>query len=109
MDHEKRRRRVNTKLKRVNGSGRVRLLVRKTARHIYASLISPTGDVLKTFSDQALGKTISVASADALGRALGEFAKTAGVTKVYFDRNGYPYHGRVKTLAEAARGAGLEF
>ena len=109
MHWEKRRRRVNAKLKQVNGSGRARLLVRKTVRHIYACLIAPGGNVLKTVSDQSVGKTISVASASEVGHTLAEFAKTAGVTKVYFDRNGYPYHGRVKALAEAARAAGLEF
>ena len=48
-------------------------------------------------------------SAAAVGKALAERAKKAGVSSVVFDRGGYQYHGRVKALADAAREAGLEF
>lgn len=44
-----------------------------------------------------------------LGKALAEKAKTAGIERVCFDRNGYMYHGRIKSLADAAREAGLKF
>ena len=49
------------------------------------------------------------AAATAVGKRLGERALAKGVEKVYFDRNGKPYHGRVKALAEGAREAGLSF
>ena len=48
-------------------------------------------------------------AAKAVGTAIAEAAKAAGVTKVAFDRAGFMYHGRVKALAEAAREAGLDF
>ena len=48
-------------------------------------------------------------AATAVGKAIAEKAKAAGVTKVAFDRSGFKYHGRLKALADAAREAGLEF
>ena len=53
--------------------------------------------------------TGNVEAAKAVGRAIAERAKAAGVTKVAFDRAGFRYHGRVKALADAARESGLEF
>jgi large subunit ribosomal protein L18 len=53
--------------------------------------------------------TGNVDAAKAVGRAIAEKAKAAGVTKVAFDRAGFRYHGRVKALADAARESGLEF
>ena len=49
------------------------------------------------------------AAATVVGKVVAERAKTAGVTKVAFDRSGFKYHGRVKALAEAAREGGLDF
>jgi len=49
------------------------------------------------------------AQAKVIGKTIAERAKTAGVSKVVFDRGGYKYHGRVKALADAAREAGLQF
>ena len=51
----------------------------------------------------------NVAAAKSIGKLVAERAKEKGITKVVFDRGGYPYHGRVKALAESARAAGLEF
>jgi large subunit ribosomal protein L18 len=51
----------------------------------------------------------NIAAAKAIGKLVAERAKEKGVTRVVFDRGGYPYHGRVKALADAAREAGLEF
>jgi len=51
----------------------------------------------------------NVAAAKSIGKLVAERAKEKGITKVVFDRGGYPYHGRVKALADAARAAGLEF
>ena len=48
-------------------------------------------------------------AAEAIGKAVAERAKAAGVTKVCFDRGEFRYHGRVAALADAARAAGLEF
>ena len=59
-------------------------------------------------ADAAKGKT-GTDAAEAIGTVLAEAAKTAGVSKVAFDRGPYKFHGRVKALAEAAREAGLKF
>jgi large subunit ribosomal protein L18 len=86
-----------------------RLCVYRSPRHIYAQIISPDHKVLAQASSLGESKTGNVDSATAVGKLLAERAKSAGVTKVAFDRSGYIYHGRVKALAEAAREGGLEF
>ncbi|MDR0779508.1 MAG: 50S ribosomal protein L18 [Pseudomonadales bacterium] len=86
-----------------------RLCVFRSPRHIYAQIISPDHKVLATASSLGESKTGNVESATAVGKLLAERAKSAGVTKVAFDRSGYIYHGRIKALAEAAREGGLEF
>jgi large subunit ribosomal protein L18 len=93
-----------------------RLTVHRTPRHIYAQVIDATGEKViaaaSTVQDSVakeLPGTGNVEAAKAVGRAIAERAKAAGVTKVAFDRAGFMYHGRVKALAEAAREAGLEF
>jgi large subunit ribosomal protein L18 len=88
--------------------------VHRTPRHIYAQVISASGDtVLASAStlDGSLrdGKTGNSDAAASVGRLIAERAKAAGVTRVAFDRSGFRYHGRVKALADAAREGGLEF
>ena len=110
---EHRRRRVRTAL-RARASGKPRLSVHRSGRHIYAQVI-----------DDAAGKTLAAASsldkglkgktgatrdgAAEVGKALAERAKKAGVSRVVFDRGAFLFHGRVKALADAAREGGLEF
>jgi large subunit ribosomal protein L18 len=53
--------------------------------------------------------TGNVDAAVEVGKAVAEKAKSAGVTRVAFDRSGFRYHGRIKALADAARESGLEF
>ncbi len=91
-----------------------RLTVHRTPRHIYAQVIGADGgSVLASAStlDASLrsGATGNVDAAKNVGALIAERAKSAGVTKVAFDRSGFRYHGRVKALADAAREAGLEF
>ena len=91
-----------------------RLCVYRSPRHIYAQVISPTGDVILASAstvekDARGGKTGNVDAAGKVGKLIAERAKAAGIEKVAFDRSGYAYHGRVKALAEAAREGGLEF
>jgi large subunit ribosomal protein L18 len=86
-----------------------RLTVYRSPRHIYAQIISPDNKVLAAASSLGADKTGNVASAAEIGKLIAERAKSAGVTKVAFDRSGYGYHGRVKALADAAREGGLEF
>ena len=110
---DRRRRRVRSAL-RARASGKPRLSVHRSGKHIYAQVI-----------DDAAGKTIVAASsldkdlkgktgpsrdgAAQVGKALAERAKKAGVSAVVFDRGGFLFHGRVKALADAAREGGLEF
>ncbi|MEJ6650958.1 MAG: 50S ribosomal protein L18 [OM182 bacterium] len=91
-----------------------RLSVYRSPRHIYAQVISASGDqILASAStvekDLRGGATGNVDAASKIGSLIAERAKAAGVEKVAFDRSGYAYHGRVKALADAARAGGLDF
>jgi large subunit ribosomal protein L18 len=112
------RRRVHRRLrKRMSGGGlRPRLNVFRSLNHIYAQIVDDsTGQTLVAASScdkevrGALKNGGNVAAAKSVGQALAARAKTAGISRVVFDRGGYAYHGRVKALAETARQAGLEF
>jgi large subunit ribosomal protein L18 len=109
------RRAVKTRA-RIRTLGVARLSVHKTPRHIYAQLTDAQGakviaaaSTVQTAVKGELKGTGNVEAAKAVGRAIAERAKAAGVTKVAFDRAGFRYHGRVKALADAARESGLEF
>jgi large subunit ribosomal protein L18 len=100
----------------IRSLGVARLSVHKTPRHIYAQLTDAQGakviaaaSTVQTAVKGELKGTGNVEAAKAVGRAIAERAKAAGVTKVSFDRAGFRYHGRVKALADAARESGLEF
>jgi len=109
----RRARRARAKIREL---GSHRLSVHRTPRHIYAQILGPDGGtVVATASTvqagvkEGLEKTGNIAAAAAVGKAIAEKAKAAGITKVAFDRSGFRYHGRVKALADAARENGLEF
>lgn len=104
--------------KKVSGTASVpRLCVFKSARYIYAQIVddvagttmfaasSLTLEVRKNIS----GKYSKVEQAKAVGEYLGEVSVAGGIKKVVFDRGGYPFHGRVKSLATGLREKGLEF
>jgi large subunit ribosomal protein L18 len=110
---ERRKRRTRYRIAQA-ASGRPRLSVFRSGRHIYAQLIDDgAGETLATAStnekEGKAAKTWNVAAATGVGRKIAERALSKGVKKVVFDRGGYIYHGRVKALAEAARESGLEF
>ena len=110
----RRKRHDRIRLSLAGTESRPRLAVFRSLNHIYAQVI-----------DDASGKTLAAAStvekelkgskstkseeAAVVGRLLAERAKTAGVERVVFDRAGFRYHGRIKSLADAARDAGLDF
>jgi large subunit ribosomal protein L18 len=114
----KRERRIRRKMsirKKISGTqDRPRLSVFKSNRHIYVQVI-----------DDNSGATIVAASSDEkgfvrpegnkksvavkVGQVIAEKCKAKGIESVLFDRNGYPFHGRVKSLADAARENGLKF
>jgi len=96
--------------------GAHRLSVHRTPRHIYAQIIAPDGGTVIAAASTiqkdiggGLKYTGNVTAATAVGKAVAEKAKAAGITRVAFDRSGFRYHGRVQALAEAARENGLEF
>jgi large subunit ribosomal protein L18 len=110
---DRRRRRVRTAL-RARAAGKARLSVHRSGRHIYAQVIDDaagtTVAAASTLDKDLKGKTGATKdSAAAVGKAVAERAKAAGVSKVVFDRGGFLFHGRVKALADAAREGGLEF
>ena len=113
---ERRARRVRYKLKQINRAGLHRLTVFRSNNAIYAQVI-----------DDAKGNTVAAAStldadvkafikhganckaAEKVGALIAERAVKNGIKDVYFDRGGYLYHGRIQSLAEGARAAGLKF
>ncbi|MEO6058964.1 MAG: 50S ribosomal protein L18 [Candidatus Limnocylindria bacterium] len=98
---------------RISGSTeRPRLSVFRSAKYIYAQVVDDTtGNTLAAASSREAalgggpGKT---SAAHAVGRAIAERARAAGVSAVVLDRGGYRYHGRVRSLAEGAREGGLD-
>ena len=103
--------------RRVSGTeSKPRLCVFRSLSHIYAQVIDDVArvtvvsasDVETAVKLQANGKKKSDV-AGLVGSLVAERAKEKGISQVVFDRGGYPFHGRIKALAEAARAAGLDF
>jgi large subunit ribosomal protein L18 len=110
----RRKRHDRIRLTMAGTAGRPRLAVFRSLNHIYAQVI-----------DDASGKTLVAAStlekelrgsksskseeAAVIGRLIAERSKAAGIERVVFDRAGFRYHGRIRSLADAAREAGLDF
>lgn len=95
---------------------RPRLAVFRSLHHVYAQVIDDTsGRTLAAAStaDADLRKSLKSPSgaegAAAVGKSIAQRALKSGIETVVFDRGGFPYHGRIKALADAARGAGLKF
>jgi large subunit ribosomal protein L18 len=110
----RRKRHDRIRLTMAGSEGRPRLAVFRSLNHIYAQVI-----------DDASGRTLVAAStvekelrgskatkseeAASVGRLVAERARAAGIERVVFDRAGFRYHGRIKSLADAARESGLDF
>jgi large subunit ribosomal protein L18 len=101
---------------RLAASGRARLSVFRSSKHIYAQVIDDVkGKTLAAASSiekdmrGTLKSGANIAAAKAVGKLVAERASAKGVKDVVFDRGGYLYHGRVKALADAAREGGLNF
>ncbi|MHB0869677.1 MAG: 50S ribosomal protein L18 [Chloroflexota bacterium] len=109
----KRHRRLRARLE--GTPSRPRLAVFRSLNHVYAQVIDDsTGSTLVAASDvdpavRAQLKGNKTEHAKAVGEAVAKRALERGIDRVVFDRGGFQYHGRVKALADAARGAGLEF
>lgn len=100
--------------KKVFGSPeKPRMSVYRSNKQIYAQIIDDTNSkTLVSASSQGnkeAEKSSKTEQAQIVGKEIAEKAISAGITEIVFDRNGYLYHGRVKSLAEAAREAGLKF
>lgn len=109
-------RRAKTTRSHIRELGVARLSVLRSGQHIYAQVFTADGSkVLASAStvqaDVAAGLTgkKNKDAAAKVGLMIAERARAAGVEKVAFDRSGYRYHGRIKSLAEAAREGGLKF
>jgi large subunit ribosomal protein L18 len=110
-----RRQRIKYRIrKRLSGSGeRPRMTVYRSNKQIYVQLVDDvTGETLVSASSKekeiATKKVNKIDQAKLVGKRLAEKAKEKGIESVVFDRNGYLYHGRVKSLADAARESGLK-
>jgi large subunit ribosomal protein L18 len=105
----RRHRRVRGKV--AGTAERPRLVVNRSNRGISAQLVDDeTGRTLAGASWKAVAPSASkMEQANAVGKAVAEAAKKAGIEVCVFDRAGYLYHGRVKALAEGAREGGLQF
>lgn len=93
-----------------------RLTVHRTPRHIYAQITTADGSFViascSTLERDIVSEGINsgnVEAAKEVGRVLAQRAVSKGITRVAFDRSGFKFHGRVKALADSARGAGLAF
>lgn len=111
-----RNKRVRRIRKKISGTGeQPRLRVFKSSKHIYAQIIDDTtGKTLVSMStvDKAFEKGEEkgkAASAKQVGVIIAERAQKVGISKVVFDRGGFIYQGRVKSLSDGAREGGLEF
>ena len=115
-----RNRRAERVRRKISGtSGRPRLCVRRSNTHIYADIVDDSKGVTlvavsstaKTVAGKISGKKKLTKTdvSKVIGEMVAEKALEKGISEVVFDRKGYLYHGRVKALAEAARGKGLVF
>ena len=112
--HLKRKKRVRKKL--WGTVERPRLSIFRSARHIYAQIINDdqglTLVAASSVSQETKGQVIEGAKkgiAKKVGEILAERALAKGIREICFDRGGYKYHGRVRSLAEGAREKGLDF
>lgn len=117
MKKTSRQRRARRTRAKIAELGVLRLSVHRTPKHIYAQIIDgkegktlvSASTVSKSVREQISGGTGNSDAAAAVGKALAEAAKAAGIEQVAFDRSGFRFHGRIKALAEAARENGLQF
>lgn len=111
--NQKRKKKIKARIRgKINGTtARPRLSVFRSNKFIYGQIIDDSnGETLVTVSskDESTSGTM-IEQAKNVGKALGEKALGANINTVVFDRNGYLYHGRVKSFAEGAREGGLIF
>ena len=112
---QRRRYRVSNKVKNVSGPDRFRLTLYRTSKNISAQIIDDTKNVTLLSASsvekevKALKKTNKTELSKIVAERLAKKAQEKKITKIYFDRATYKYHGRVKTFAETLRKNGMEF
>ena len=114
LTKSERRQRIKFRIRKiVSGSAaKPRLSVFRSNKEIYAQLIDDVNGVTllaASSREKEVGKGTSVEVANAVGKLVAEKALKAGIENVTFDRGGHLYHGRIKSLADGARTAGLKF
>ena len=116
LTKNERRQRIKNRIRKVvsGTEARPRLSVFRSNKEIYAQIVDDvTGKTIAAASsrdkDISSAKGTKTEIAALVGKSVGEKAVKAGVETISFDRGGYLYHGRVKSLAEGAREAGLKF
>ena len=112
---ERKKYRIRNKLKNTSTLGRLRLSVSRTSKNISAQIIDDSSNttILSASSNEKSIKSLNKKNKTELSKVVAEtLAKKAlekKITKIYFDRGIYKYHGRVKTFAETLRKNGMEF
>jgi large subunit ribosomal protein L18 len=111
-------RHIRVKRKALASLGTPRLTVFKSSKHIYAQVIDDVAEQTLVAASSLTPKVREILKQDhkkkievakIVGKYIGELSLSKGIKTVRFDRGGYPYHGRVKSLADGAREAGLKF
>ena len=110
----KRRQRIKFRIRKIvsGTAAQPRLAVFRSNKEIYAQIIDDVNGVTLVAAssrEKGVAKGTNTETANAVGKLVAEKALKAGVSTITFDRGGYLYHGRVKSLAEGAREAGLKF
>lgn len=110
----RKKRKIHIRKKIFGTEDKPRLSVYKSNRYLYAQLIDDEKSrTLASISSlkyrEGRGNVKRVEIAKKLGEDLGRQAKEKGIKQIVFDRNGYPYHGRIKALAEGVREQGVKF
>ncbi|HYD92539.1 MAG TPA: 50S ribosomal protein L18 [Flavobacterium sp.] len=114
LNKSERRQRIKFRIRKIvsGTAARPRLSVFRSNKEIYAQIIDDVNGVTiaaASSRDKEITKGTNIEVAAAVGKLVAERALKAGIDTISFDRGGYLYHGRVKSLAEGAREAGLKF
>ncbi|GEP50324.1 50S ribosomal protein L18 [Flavobacterium noncentrifugens] len=114
LTKSERRQRIKFRIRKIvsGTAAKPRLSVFRSNKEIYAQLIDDVNGVTllaASSREKEVSKGTNVETATAVGKLIAEKALKAGLEAVTFDRGGYLYHGRIQSLAEGARAAGLKF
>ncbi|OYQ38216.1 50S ribosomal protein L18 [Flavobacterium cyanobacteriorum] len=114
LTKSERRQRIKFRIRKIvsGTAAKPRLSVFRSNKEIYAQIIDDVNGVTLVAAssrDKGVAKGTNIETAAAVGKLIAEKALKAGIVTISFDRGGYLYHGRVKSLAEGAREAGLKF